>query len=108
MPMNEELLKVELSPGEGRPYGWFKEGMPIAEGIGLIMALQIDGKDGARLRRYGRVMGVEDRLLNINNTQGGTEQVVSTQIIFDGGDDLLIRWAETAVAVAEIALTQEE
>lgn len=108
MPMNEELLKVRLSPGDGQPYGTFTEGMPIAEALELIVGFQVDAKNGGRVRRYGRVMGVQDELLTIDNEEPSDEQVVRTIIHFIQGPDLVIVWANTAVAVAEIAIPMGE
>jgi len=51
MPMSEALLKVELSPSNGQMFGTFTEGQPIAEAIGMVVGIQIDGKEGERIRR---------------------------------------------------------
>jgi len=103
MPMSEKLLKVRLSPANGQMFGTFTEGQPVAEAIGAVYAFQIDGKAGERMRRYGPVSGVHDELLNIDNQEGGGEQVVSTTIFFVDAPPLLIKWQQVAVAVAEIA-----
>jgi hypothetical protein len=103
MPMSEELLKVKLAPVAGQMFGTFSEGQPIAEGIGLVFAIQVDGKEGERLRRFGRVSGAHDILFNIDNKKGVDEQVLRTIIFFFEAPPLEIEWRLTAVAVAEIA-----
>ena len=104
MPMSEELLKVKLAPVQGQYFGTFTEGQPVAEGIGLVFAIQVDGKEGERMRRFGRVVGAHDTLFNIDNKKGVGEQVIRTTIYFsDGIPPLDIEWRLTAVAVAEIA-----
>ena len=103
MPMNEDLLKVKLSPGKGQMFGTFTEGQPVAEAIGFVLAFQIDGKEGERLRRYGRVSGAHDTLFNIDNKKGVDEQVTRTTIYFQDAPPLDIEWRLTAVAVAEVA-----
>lgn len=103
MPMSESLLEVKLHPSKGQMHGWFSEGQPVAEGIGLVIAIQIDGKEGERLRRYGVVAGVHDNLLNIDNKGKSNEQVQDTTIYFVNGEPLTIKWRQTAVAVAEFA-----
>lgn len=104
MAMSEKLLKVELSPAKGQMFGTFTEGMPISEAIGRVIAIQVDGKEGERLRHYGVIVGAHDNLLNIDNKKGGEEQVVSTEIFFaDQIDPLQIIWRRVSVAVAEIA-----
>lgn len=108
MPMSEDLLKVRLSPAEGQFAGVFDEGMPIAEGIGHLFAIQVDGKEGERVRRFGMVTGVHDNLLNIDNKAKSTEQVMDTTIFFQNADPLVIIWRQTAVAVADIAVEREE
>lgn len=108
MPMSEDLLKVRLSLSDGQPFGTFTEGMPIAEALELIVGIQVDDKVGGRRRRFGRVVGVEDDLLNIDNQNKSSEQVVSTTVHFAGGPPLIILWGEVAVAVAEIASQMEE
>jgi hypothetical protein len=108
MPMNEELLKVRLSPARGQFAGTFTEGMPVAEALGGTFAFQIDGTDGERIRRYGVVSGVHDNLLNIDNKQKSSEQVMDTTIYFLDADPLVIVWRRTAVAVAEIAMMPTE
>jgi hypothetical protein len=104
MAMSEELLKVELSPGTGQLFGTFSEGQPVAEAIGQVIAFQIDGKEGERVRRYGQVSGVHDDLLNIDNKKGSMEQVVQTTIFFVNAPELVIKWRQIAVAVAEVAI----
>lgn len=106
--MNEDLLKVQLSPSDGQMYGTFTEGMPVAEMLEHVFAFHIDGKDGSRVRRYGRVIGVSDVLLKIDNTENSNEQVLSTTIHFTGGDPLVINWPDTALAVAEVAHEGEQ
>lgn len=108
MPMNEALLKVELSPSEGQMFGTFTEGMPIAEALEHVIGIQVDSKLGYRRRHYGRVIAVEDHLLNIDNVKGVHEQVERTVIHFVDSPPLTIIWLETAVAVAEIAIEQKE
>jgi hypothetical protein len=101
--MSEDLLKVKLSPANGQMQGTFTEGMPVAEGIGMVFAIQIDGKEGERIRRYGQVIGVHDNLLNLDNKSGSYEQVVTTTIYFHEMDPLIIAWHLTSIAVADIA-----
>ena len=108
MPMSEDLLKVRLSLAEGQPFGTFTEGMPVAEALELIVGFQIDDKTGGRHRRFGRVSGVEDELLNIDNQGKSSEQVVRTTVHFTGGPPLVITWSEVAVAMAEVANMMEE
>lgn len=108
MPMREELLKVKLSPSDGQFWGWFTEGWPLAEAIGLLVALQVDGKNGTRIRRFGLITGIEDQLWNIDNDEEPDEQVVRTTIYFENAPPLSIKWADTAVAVAEIALPEQK
>jgi len=105
--MSEALLKVRLSPAEGQMFGVFDEGQPIAEAIGLLFAIQIDGKEGERIRRWGKVAGVHDNLLNIDNKKASSEQVQDTTIYFVDSPELTIKWRQVAVAVAEIALEME-
>jgi hypothetical protein len=105
--MSEDLLKVRLSPANGQFAGTFTEGMPVAEGMGLMFAFQIDGTEGERIRRYGQVSGVHDNLLNIENNKKSSEQVMDTTVFFVDAEPLVIVWRRTAVAVAEIALPQE-
>jgi len=88
-------------------YGVFDEGQPIAEAIGLLFAIQIDGKEGERIRRWGKVAGVHDNLLNIDNKRASSEQVQDTTIYFVDSPELTIKWRQVAVAVAEIALEME-
>ena len=107
MPMSEALLEVALNPAGGQPFGWFTEGQPIAEGIGHMFAIQVDGKEGDRVRRYGRVSAVHDNLLNIDNLSKQSEQVQDTTIYFIEAPPLVIKWRATAVAVAEIAIEEE-
>jgi len=107
MPMSEALLEVRLNPGEGQMHGWFTEGQPIAEGIGHLIAIQVDGKEGDRQRSYGIVAAVHDNLLNIDNRGKSHEQVQDTTIYFVNGDPLTIKWRATAVAVAEFAEEKE-
>ena len=104
--MNEDLLKVQLSPVDGQMYGTFSEGFPIAQATGFMFAIQVDDKRGGRIRRFGKVTGVADWLKNIDNEDPSSEQVVRTVIYFDYGIPLEIKWADTAVAVAEIALME--
>jgi hypothetical protein len=101
--MNEDLLKVQLSPSQGQMFGTFTEGQPIAEAIGLAVAIQVDGKEGERLRRYGIVTGAHDTLFNIDNKKGVDEQVIRTTIYFQEAPPLDIEWRLIAVAVADIA-----
>jgi len=107
MPMSEALLEVQLNPGQGQPFGWFTEGQPIAEGIGRIIAIQVDGKEGERQRSYGVVAAVHDNLLNIDNRGKSNEQVQDTTIYFVNGEPLVIKWRATSVAVAEFAEERE-
>jgi hypothetical protein len=102
--MSEELLKVELSPARGQLFGTFTEGQPVAEAIGAVVAFQVDGKEGERTRRYGRVSAVHDDLLNIDNKRGSSEQVVATTIFFFDAPELVLKWRQIAVAVAEVAM----
>ncbi len=108
MAMNEDLLKVQLSPQNGQLFGRFTEGFPIAEAIGAAAAIQIDGKEGERIRRFGIVAGAHDDLLNIDNKRGGDEQVIKTTLYFRDQPPLVIQWQITAVAVAEISLREDE
>lgn len=108
MPMSEALLEVALNPAEGQMFGWFTEGQPIAEGIGHMFAIQVDGKEGERMRRYGRVSAVHDNLLNIDNKSSPSEQVMDTTIYFIEAEPLVIKWRQTALAVAEIAEEREQ
>lgn len=103
MPMSEALLEQKLNPGKGQMAGWFTEGMPVAEGIGAVFAFQIDGKEGERIRRYGRVVAVHDNLLNIDNKGKSSEQVMDTTIYFHHAEPLVIVWRKVTVAVGEIA-----
>lgn len=105
--MSEELLKRELNPGGSQFYGTFTEGQPVAEGTGLMIAVQVDGKEGERVRRYGRVAGAHDDLLNIDNKKKSEEQVVMTTIFFINQPPLEIKWVRVAVAVAEFAIQEE-
>lgn len=108
MPMNEDLLKVKLSPSAGQLFGRFTEGFPIAEAIGAAAAIQVDGKEGERIRRFGIVAGAHDDLLNIDNKRGGDEQVVKTTIYLRDEPPLIIMWQITSVAVAEISLREDD
>jgi hypothetical protein len=101
--MSEELLGAKLAPAQGQMFGTFTEGQPIAEAIGLVVAIQVDGKEGERLRRFGRVSGAHDTLFNIDNKKGVGEQVIRTVIFFVDAPQLEIEWRLTAVAVAEVA-----
>jgi hypothetical protein len=106
--MNEDLLNVPLSPSTGQMFGVFSEGHAIAEAIGYAAAIQIDGKEGERVRRYGVIAGAHDDLLNIDNKSKVYEQVVRTTLYFQDQPPLIIEWRLTSVAVAEIAETRED
>jgi len=107
MPMSEALLEARLNPAGGQMFGTFTEGQPIAEAIGHMFAIQVDGKAGERIRRYGRVSAVHDNLLNIDNLGKPNEQVVDTTLYFLEAEPLVIKWRAVAVAVAEIAEERE-
>jgi hypothetical protein len=105
--MSEELLKRELNPGKNQFFGTFTEGQPIAEGTGQMIGIQVDGTEGERIRRYGRVAGAHDDLLNIDNKKKSEEQVIMTTIFFIDQPPLEIKWLRVAVAVAEFAIQED-
>lgn len=101
--MNEDFLKVELSPSEGQMYGTFTEGMPLAEAVGMLVVLHVDDSDGARRRYYGVVAAVADELKHIDNTDSSNDQVIRTHIWLADGPMVSLIWDQIAVAVAEVA-----
>lgn len=111
MPMNEVLLKTIFSPSEGRTYGRFNEGYALAEAMGTVVALEVTYKNGERVRQFGQIVGVTDRLRALNSEAIESieelfqqeDQVMETIIYFEGRN-MRIVWAEVAVAVAEVAV----
>lgn len=101
--MNEDFLKVELSPAEGQMFGTFTEGMPLAEALGSLVVMHIDYRSGVRMRYYGIVAAVVDELKNIDNTDASDDQVVRTYVYMVDGPNATIVWADVAVAVGEVA-----